>query len=505
MLISECTGKMDDTPLMDLSDTFELEIDVSNEVSFDNDLDPHFDTNPSSILIIQPEEVLLTFDVITKQGNTQTVSIASSQNISEDFQIEDIPQWLVVSQTVGTTPAQINISPNTTYSFRYGEVLEAQLTVRKIQDNSTTQFKITLSVGCTPGLFLETSPHPPRNDTLVGFTGGNCFYTKDDDYGGFKRACQLDDGSLGPWEDVPVDPSSFRTVWGYPAGVIYSQSKAWVIIGPHWGHLKLGYIDLTDHTLHGIGNEWEAWTISQTPIRDCEIASGNPDCNLPVLWGGGGIVSLNNQYYYYSIGGFAYCCVGGCPSILSGTYVWSINRFDDSTIEISAPRKLSPLPRSRECTTMLAGKIGDSTIIYSVGGSNDFNCRLDNQAEIYGSFVNDDGTLRGWFQAGSLPNNQGLTGVNGFIKNGCMYIIGGSINSAQKETRIYKTTLTPDGQITNWQEVGSLPNEPTTGGGSYTTPSGFIGDFFYVLGRSHEGQDHVKVFYACFPESYSCN
>ncbi|MEM8638146.1 MAG: 4-oxalocrotonate tautomerase [Cyanobacteria bacterium P01_G01_bin.54] len=129
--------------------------------------------------------------------------------------------------------------------------------------------------------------------------------------------------------------------------------------------------------------------------------------------------------------------------------------------------------------------------VYMLGG---WNSRTYAHDEVFFADLTAGGTLTDWQEA-TAPLPLKLQHHQAITHKGAIYVIGGDDQFGPKSNvsdRLFRAVPEADGDITEWQEVGQLPEPRTVHGVA------IVGDRLYVIGGTRQFEKGTEVFDTVF-------
>jgi hypothetical protein len=315
--------------------------------------------------------------------------------------------------------------------------------------------------------WTETAPLPAeRVHFTPGWTAERYFTLQVHASRDCWTARQTQEGGLAAWT-LARNAGFSDSRWSNPV----------VSIGPrvyafgHWGQARTALV--------GPDGALSKW-------KNAMPEQGMGGAKEPLLWGGGAAGETGRLRVLYHAGGFEYEGENFTNPRSQNKVFYALVRPDGLLSDWKPTTRLPYHPMGPSVVFhdgrlfVFGGRGGRFGVGDAVDGMID---------DVHSAPANPDGTLGKWTRLERRLPWKGC-GIAAFVRGGLLYVIGGETQGDGAGTataftdRCARAPLT-GGLLGDWEELPRLP-APTG-----KTPSGFIGDWFYIAGRSVGGRTPV--------------
>lgn len=315
--------------------------------------------------------------------------------------------------------------------------------------------------------WAENTPIPAeRTHCIPGWTVGRFLFCQDRDSLDAWVAVQGKDGLLAGWSRVK-NTGFTDSKWSNPVLSIGPRVYAF----GHWGQARTALLEPA--------GRMGAW-------KNCMREQGMGGAKEPLLWGAGALAEVKGRRFLYHLGGFEYEGENFTNPRSQNKVFYAQVRPDGFTTDWLQTTRLPYHP-------MGASAVVHDGRLYCMGGRGgrfDAGDRVDGMVDdILSADVKDDGTLGGWTLLERKLPWKGC-GIAAFVRAGWLHVAGGEIvgdgaGTATAFSDGFARAKLEDGALGPWEMLPSLPAP------AGKTPSGFIGDHFYLVGLSKAGKTPV--------------
>lgn len=314
--------------------------------------------------------------------------------------------------------------------------------------------------------WTRNTPIPAERETFVpGWTVGRQLFAlahgSEDAWTGVAGP----DGLLA-WTLLPRSGFS-ASKWSNPVLALGARVYAF----GHWGTSRSALLEPS--------GRMSRWT-------DAQKERGMAGARLPLLWGCGVLGELKRHRFLYHLGGFAYEGDHFTNPRSQNKVFYAAVRPDGLLTGWQATTPLPYHPMGA-CAVFHEGRI------YAGGGRGGrFGAgdAVDGMIDdLYRADLREDGTLSEWTRLERKLPWKGC-GIQAFLRDGWLYVAGGELEgdgagTATRYTDGFARARLEGGQVGEWEPLAPLP-APTG-----KSPAGWIGDTYYIVGRSSGGRTPV--------------
>jgi hypothetical protein len=123
-----------------------------------------------------------------------------------------------------------------------------------------------------------------------------------------------------------------------------------------------------------------------------------------------------------------------------------INATGDTLGSFKALTPLSDPVTHNPRGLLSATVVATDTMLYLIGGATDFG--YTPSSVVMMAPLHQDGTIDSWALGPALPNP--LRGHGAFIRNGVIYVMGGSVTTSSHTDQVLTAHIQPDGTLDAW-------------------------------------------------------